>query len=57
MTLQKIESNIRELETRLKTAEGHSAMVLRNCLTTMNMKRKEVKRDMRNAKREEGDAG
>ena len=58
MTLQKIDSNIKELEGRLKaTEDDYSAMVIRNCITTMEMKRREAKRALRRSKKEENTNG
>ena len=58
MTTKQCDRNIRELEQRLKTTEDdYPAMVLRNCITTMKMKRKEARRAERNANREESNNG
>lgn len=58
MTIKKIDSNIKELERRLAGSESdYSAMVIRNCITTMRMKRKEARRAERRRKREENNNG
>lgn len=46
MTLKKIESNIRELQRNLNGKSGREAMVIRNCITTMEDKRREAKREL-----------
>jgi len=58
MTTKQCDRNIRELEARLKdTKQDYPAMVLRNCITTMKMKRKEARRAERNANKEESNNG
>lgn len=57
MTIRDYDKNIKELEERLQEVEGRESMVIRNCIITMKMKRKGLKKAERRAKREESNDG